>query len=500
MKLALRDTPIRKKLVAAVLITSGAVLLLTCATFFIYDVLTFRQATVRHLETLGKIVADNSTAALAFDDLDDAREILGALKAEPSVVAAGLYRADGRIFARYPAGLTDEALPAALEADGYRFKPGFLTGFQPVEQGGNKRLGTLYLESDLGSMSARLRLYGGIVLWVSAASLLMAYGLSRIMQRQISYPILALASAARVVSEKGDFSVRAAKLGKDEVGVLTDAFNQMLGRIEDQNRALQDGLAEQKRVQAEIARLNVELEQRVRDRTAQFEAANKELEAFSYSVSHDLRAPLRHVNGYVELLQREAEGKLSDRARRFLKTISDASAEMARLIDSLLEFSRMGRTEMTEMTMPLKSLTEDTIRSLELETRGRNINWKIDPLPAVIGDHLMLKQVLANLLGNAVKYSRGRDPAEIEIGCAGKENGRVIIFVRDNGAGFDMRYADKLFGVFQRLHRSDEFEGTGIGLANVGRIVKRHGGRVWAVGALNQGATFFFTLAPAPTQ
>lgn len=249
-----------------------------------------------------------------------------------------------------------------------------------------------------------------------------------------------------------------------------------------------------KAAETAIRQLNAELELRVQQRTEQLENAIKELESFSYSVSHDLRAPLRHVQGYVAMLQRATEGQLSEKAQRHLKTISAASIEMGQLIDDLLEFSRMGRIDMSEGRVALDNLLQDTLRSLEISTQGRNITWKISPLPDVVGDASMLRQVLANLVANAIKYSRQRDPAEIEIGCAGEEDGRAIVFIRDNGAGFDMQYVHKLFGVFQRLHRSDEFEGTGIGLATVRRVMARHGGRVWAEGALDCGATFYFTL------
>ena len=236
--------------------------------------------------------------------------------------------------------------------------------------------------------------------------------------------------------------------------------------------------------------------QQVRAANQQLEAANLELEAFSYSVSHDLRAPLRHVQGYVEMLAEEAGNQLSEKGQRFLKTIGDASREMGVLIDDLLAFSRMGRVEMREMIVELDTLVQEALHGLESITTGRNIVWKIPPLPVVQGDPSMLKQVWANLLGNAVKYTRPRNPARIEIGCAGEEDGRSILFVRDNGVGFDPQYGHKLFGVFQRLHRADQFEGTGIGLANIRRIVARHGGRTWAESKVNEGATFYFTLKP----
>jgi PAS domain S-box-containing protein len=237
--------------------------------------------------------------------------------------------------------------------------------------------------------------------------------------------------------------------------------------------------------------------QKVQAANEQLHLANKELESFSYSVSHDLRAPLRHIQGYVEMLTRELQGQLTDKSARYLKTIADAGREMGDLIDDLLAFSRMGRAEVAEGEVDLGTLIAEVRRGLELATRGRDIRWTIGVLPPVRGDAAMLRQVLANLIGNAVKYTRGRATAEITIGSSGEEEGRTVFFVRDNGAGFDMKYAGKLFGVFQRLHRADEFEGTGIGLASVRRIVARHGGRTWAEGKLDGGATFYFSLRPA---
>ena len=224
------------------------------------------------------------------------------------------------------------------------------------------------------------------------------------------------------------------------------------------------------------------------------QAANKELEAFSYSVSHDLRAPLRHIDGYAALLSKSAGETMNDKARRYLQTISDSAKQMGQLIDDLLVFSRMGRQEMLRSTVNLNQLVKTVIHDLRLDLQGKTISWTIGVLPEVPGDPAMLRQVFMNLIANAVKFTATRPEPRIEIGAMQQAPHEVTLYVRDNGVGFDMQYVNKLFGVFQRLHRNDEFEGTGIGLANVRRIIHRHGGRTWAEGALDLGATFYVSL------
>jgi PAS domain S-box-containing protein len=246
----------------------------------------------------------------------------------------------------------------------------------------------------------------------------------------------------------------------------------------------------QKGRESHIRTLNDQLGQRV----AELDALTQELEAFSYSVSHDLRAPLRHVTGFASLLQRSAAERLKETEARHLQTIVDAAARMGRLIDDLLAFSRMGRAAIAPQRVSLEALVRNAVQEVQESAPGRAIAWTIHPLPEVDGDPAMLQLVLVNLLSNAVKYTAGRARAEITVGASKSAPGETVVYVRDNGAGFDMQYVHKLFGVFQRLHSHDEFEGTGIGLANVRRIVHRHGGRVWAEGAVDAGANFFFSL------
>lgn len=650
--MTLGDMPIRRRLMAVILLTSVVVIAMMSAAFFTYEYVTFRKMTIRQIATLAEITATNSTAALAFDNPSDARDILSSLAAERNIAAACLYDRNGKLFSRYPESLPASSFPGAPGPEGFRYEQSALVGFQPVAQGSNGRLGTLYLRFDTGAILAeRIRVFLETGAALTALVLLVAYMMSRMFERQISQPILALAETASAISERRDYSVRATRLGRDEIGLLTDAFNQMLDQIQGLNRDLEqrvvertaqleaanrdldrsraelknlfeslpglyivmtpdlkivsasdaylkatmttreailgrglfevfpdnpedpaatgvsnlraslervlstatsdtmaiqkydvrrpDGVFEERywspinspvvgldgRVQYVIHRveevtdfvrrksahsapasdMRVRLEQMeaeifkstqtVQATNHQLEAANKELEAFSYSVSHDLRAPLRHIDGFAGMLSKHVSATLDEKGKRYLSTISGAAKQMGRLIDDLLSFSRTGRTELNRSAVDQDSLVERVIRDANFERLDRPISWRISPLPRVRADAAMLRQVWSNLIENAVKYSGKSPNPQVEIGGRHDASSQEYVFyVKDNGVGFNMQYVDKLFGVFQRLHASTDFEGTGIGLANVRRIVARHGGRTWAEGVIGEGASFYFSL------
>jgi signal transduction histidine kinase len=326
-----------------------------------------------------------------------------------------------------------------------------------------------------------------LVLLLAALLLALAWWYS---ERQFIRPTLAITQAADRISE-GDLSARTGlPPQKSELHRIAQRFDQMAANLERRR-------AELEQAHGQILSQNAELERRVAERTKELEAINSELEAFSYSVSHDLRAPLRHMNGFAQLLVKNPKIQEDPKTQRQLAVIIDAAKRMGTLIDDLLSFSRMGRQSLSKSQVNSNEMVKEVVAEVLAREPDRQIEWKIDALPAVHADAAMLRQVWINLISNAVKYSRQKNPAVIEI--KSEQTAAEIIFsIKDNGAGFDMAYIDKLFGVFQRLHHEQEFEGTGIGLANVRRIVARHGGNVWAEGKPGEGATFSFSLANNP--
>lgn len=634
-----RDFSISKKLTWTNMLVSGAALLLACASFIGYDLVSFRSATVYNLSIQAQIAGSNAVSALLFDDQNSAEKTLSALRASPNIIAAGILTLDGQPFASYfrDAGGVGPVLPplTAGQPETYRFGDGTVLLVRSIIFEG-KPTGIIYIQSGTRALDARLRLYVGISAFVLAMSLLMALLISHRFQQEISRPIAQLADIAQQVSRDKNYSVRAAPANsRDEVSVLVEAFNAMLSQIQARDvqlRAAHDELelrvhertaeltlanelltgevAERKQAEealrqseerfrlmvsdvkdyailmldqdgrvaswnagaertkgyraeeilgehfsrfypeAEIesgkpaSALKTALENgrhqdegwrvrkdgsrfwadvvltTLRDKTgqlcgfckvtrdvtvrkhndellqlrnAQLETANKELDAFSYSVSHDLRAPLRAIDGFSQALLEDYQDKLDSTAQDYLQRVRLAAQRMSALIDDLLNLSRVTRSEIHREKLDLSAIVKSTAEELQRGTPGRSVKFVITDGLTADGDSRLLRVAIENLLGNAWKYTSAHSRAQIEFGLY-QANGRPAFFVRDDGAGFDPRYSDRLFGAFQRLHGVSEFPGTGIGLATVQRIIRRHGGEIWAEGAVEKGATFYFTL------
>jgi signal transduction histidine kinase len=494
-----RNFPIKRKLTTVIMLTSTVVLLVTAAAFIVYEVVNIRHNLRVNSEAIAVIAAEESRAAVASGDQKAAEEILSNFSAKKQMLLSALYFKDGRMLAHYPKAAPLDEFPAAPVEHEYDIEGRAVNIFMPVSQD-NKVIGAMYLKWDLSQPYQRFVWYAGSVAVILLCSLAIALAISNWLQRLISRPILELAETAKAVAVKRDYRVRAAKFGEDELGLLTDAFNHMLTQIDDRDAALRESEAQLRQAlqaaetaSAQVRALNTELEQRVSLRTSELASANQELEAFTYSVSHDLRAPLRHIDAFAQILDEEYGPSAAGQARHYLSRIRKGAQDMGRLVDDLLNLSRVGRNGAKYETVDLNRLIDDVRTDLRLETDGRDIDWRVATLPAAQGDAGLIKQVFANLISNAVKYTRPRKRAVIEIDRE-EVDGAEGIFIRDNGVGFNMKYADKLFGVFQRLHREEEFEGTGVGLATVRRIVELEGGRIWAQAELDKGATFHFTL------
>jgi signal transduction histidine kinase len=474
----------QQKLGLVVLGTTLVALLVAMAAMVAYDLRLYHRGWIADLNTQAELLARTSAAALAFDDERAARENLALLRYRPEVHAAAIYDARGRLFASFSTG--EQVFPELPGADGVRIQGGEIVAFRRIVNN-REILGTVYLRGEY-ELYERLLGYLGIAGLVALAALLVAYGVSRWLQRAVTRPLAAIAQAAKEVSDKGNYSVRVDRLGDDEVGYLAGTFNHMLAEIETSTREL-------KRSNAEVLRLNAELEQRVAERTSQLEYTNRELEAFCYSVSHDLRAPLRSIDGFSQALIEDFPREVPEEAQRYLGRIRSATQRMAQLIEDLLNLSRVSRGELQRQEIDVAEIARHVVAELQQRDPGRRVAVTVWDGMHANADGRLVRTALENLVGNAWKFTAKCDAPRIEIGVLA-DGARATFFVRDNGAGFDMAFADKLFGAFQRLHSVNEYAGTGIGLATVQRIVHRHGGRVWADAKPGKGAVFYFTLAP----
>ena len=479
----LNSQTIAGKLTRMNIVVSATALLFAYVAFLGYDLYTLRSNLLTTLETEASIVGANSVSAIVFDDQQAAESTLSALKQTPQVEWAVIVGQDGSQFAAYT---RDAAVKPALKdslAPGeslrfWRIGSHFLIGSRIFLQG--KAVGAVYMLAETTALAQSALQF----VWLSASILLLCFVIALLVtaatRNLVTAPLSGLAETAQIVSRERDYSVRAAvPRTSDELALLVRSFNDMLEQIQLRDR--------------EVAQARDALEQRVQERTAELSAANKELEAFSYTVAHDLRGPLQHISNIAFLIQGMSAAS-NPEERELVGKLFEGSQRMSALIDDLLNLSRATSAPLRRTAVDLGHIARDILGGLQAEEPGRDVEIKIAKRALAIADEGLLRVVLQNLLGNAWKYTCKKAPAAIEFGVKEEPEGRVF-FVCDNGAGFDAHYADRLFRPFQRLHSQSEFPGTGIGLATAARIIARHGGRIWAESTIDQGSTFYFTLS-----
>lgn len=486
MRLSLSARTISGRITRMNLLVSGSVLIIAALAFFSYDMFSFRQSLINNLRSEAQIVGANSVSALTFDDPASAAATLQGLSRSPDVVSAVLTKEDGSVFATYGPSedidVTGKHLLASHETEHH-----WLNGRRLLEahrimfQGSS--LGVVYISARLNEIGQRARHYlliaGLILLFCMLAALL----ISAFSRRVVAEPIASLAETARSISRKHDYSVRA-EVSTDsiEMAVLTRSFNEMVQQIQQSEAALRKS--------------RDELEQRVEERTSELQSANRELEAFSYTVAHDLRGPLDSIAGIAYLLA-NTPTPVDPHSREMLQRLQESTRNMAALIDDLLNFARASTTPVKRDHVDLSALALKIAADLHGTEPGRRVDLQIGTVPPVEADSGLMRIVIDNLLRNAWKYTSHHAKACIEFGSR-RIGGRTVYFVRDDGAGFDQARAGEMFQPFHRLHTKSQFAGTGVGLATVHRILERHGGEIWAEGAVEKGATFYFTL-PAST-
>lgn len=484
MRLRLPNQKLSRNITLVNLLVSATALLLACAAFVGYDQISFRRSIVNELSVRAQIIASNSVSALMFNDPASARSTLSALEAASHVTWAGIYTVRGERFALYQRTPSDgiPALPAIPpgKLESFRFSSGDIVLARAIIFRG-RSLGIVYVEADLREITDRLREYAGIALAVLIASMVAALLVSWLFAKSVADPIMNLAALTRDLTQNKDYSARAVATGRnDEVALLIASFNEMLEQIQKRDSALREA--------------HDELERRVEERTVQLTHANKELESFSYSVSHDLRAPLRGIDGFSQALLEDYDAQLDATGKDYLHRIRASAQRMGVLIDDLLNLARVSRANIRKEKINATALAESIAADLRKAQPDRDVEFCIEKGMEAWADPGLLRIVLDNLLNNAWKFTSKRDHASIEFGFRRENGGPACYFVRDNGAGFDPKYADRLFGAFQRLHAMTDFAGTGVGLATVQRIISRHGGSVWAESAVDRGAVFYFTL------
>ncbi len=509
IKSKIQNMTIKHKLILIIMLTCIFSLVLAGGAFIAWEWLTIRINMETNLSTQAEMIADNCKAAVAFEDIEDAKETLDALRADTSIVFGGIYNNSGELFAYYRNNINGEVLLPEMKKATHGFSKGFLTVFQQINLDGEK-IGTVCIRSDLQPMYVMLKRSTKIILAVLLAASTLAYFVSSRLQRFISRPILNVAEVARVVSQKKDYSTRVLKHGNDEIGVLIDAFNEMLEqirkrdaelvdtneqletRVQERTSELTEEIAERKKTEAIVKALNEDLKLAVE----KLRRSNRELQDFTYIASHDLQEPLRKISAFGQLIKSSLEGKLTEDDEENLTFMIDGANRMQQLVDALLAYSRVASKAVSPEEVDLNEIITH-LRNVELavkleETRGSIMTP--EPLPAVKGNPVQIGQLLQNLVSNALKYHKEDVSPEVVIKAYREKEDAVRIEVADNGIGIKEEYYNQIFTMFRRVHSQGEYDGCGIGLAICKKIIDYNNGKIGVRSNMGEGSVFWFTL------